>query len=364
MDRSVAPTQSYRWIWIASLWLGLGVADAMQTVLVMRAEGMHHSWVKLFLVVALSWLPWALATPLVMRLGQRFPPVRSSSFKAWLAHVCACGAIGLGYAAWRAWLDISLNPYAEKSIAPFVPLWLDIFFNEIVLSLLLYAGVLVVSYVLDSKARLAREQTEIARLNEQLSKAQLDALRRQIEPHFLFNTLNAVAALVREGRSDAAVSTIAGLSDFLRRVLKDSSRQEVPLAEEMEIAQRYLDIQKVRFAERLQVCVDVPDDLLPARVPALILQLMVENAIKHGIGKLAQGGAIRIAASRADGALRLSVYNDGPKLTVSWETMSSGIGISNMRTRLRGLYGEAFALNMQNQAPGGVEVSVSVPFKE
>jgi two-component system LytT family sensor kinase len=216
--------------------------------------------------------------------------------------------------------------------------------------------------VLDSRERLALQRTETARLNEMLSKAQLDALRRQIEPHFLFNTLNAVAGLVREGRNDAAVGMIAGLSDFLRRVLQGSTEQQVPLGEEMAFAQKYLDIQKVRFAERLQLSVDVPRELYPAQVPSLILQPMVENAVKHGIAKRAQGGAIRIAASRSDGVLTLSVCNDGPSLPVGWEMARSGIGMSNVRTRLQSLYGDAFELNMRNQDAGGVEVSVSLPF--
>jgi two-component system LytT family sensor kinase len=154
------------------------------------------------------------------------------------------------------------------------------------------------------------------------------------------------------------------LSDFMRRVLEDSTRQEVPLGEEMAFAQKYLEIQKVRFVERLQLSVDVPSELLTAQVPTLILQPMVENAIKHGIAKRAQGGAVRIAASRSDATLTVAVYNDGPGLPASWETSHSGIGISNMRTRLRSLYGDAFKLKLENQAPGGVEVSISVPFRE
>ena len=149
-----------------------------------------------------------------------------------------------------------------------------------------------------------------------------------------FSTLSMpIAGLVRERRNDAAVSMIAGLSDFLRRLLEDSTRQQVPLGEELEFAQKYLEIQKVRFVERLQFSVDVPRDLLLAKVPTLILQLMVENAIKHGIAKRAQGGSIRIAASRSDDRLTMSVYNDGPP--VKWENMQSGIGMSNMRTRLQ-----------------------------
>ena len=360
---------SYRWKWVALIWFGFGLVDAIQTVFVMRAEGMHHAWVTLFLTSLFAWLPWLLVTPLVMHLGHRFPPARWRSLTSWLVHLAACGTIGLTSSAWAVWLILLFNPYAITSHQePFLHLWSERCSNGVLAALVFYSAILTVSSALDSRARLARQQTETARLNEQLSKAQLDALRRQVEPHFLFNTLNSVSALVREQRNDAAVNMIAGLSDFLRRVLEDSPRQEVPLAEEMEFAQKYLDIQKVRFAERLQWSVDVPEDLLLAKVPTLILQLMVENAIKHGIAKRAHGGAIRIAALRSGTMLTLSIYNDGPSLPVSWdqscETMSSGIGISNMRTRLQSLYGDAFDLNMQNQPPGGVEVSISVPFKE
>jgi two-component system LytT family sensor kinase len=363
MDTSSTRPQSHRWIWIASIWSGFALVDAMETVLVMRGEGMHHAWTRLFVTTVFSWLPWALSTVLVLRLGRRFPPVKLRPLTTWLAHVAACATIGLVFAAWTTWLDFAFNPYARPSYpGTFAHLWFDKFYNGVLTSMVLYATIVTVSYVLDSRERLARQQTETARLNELLSKVQLDALRRQIEPHFLFNTLNAVAGLVREGRNDAAVSMIAGLSDFLRRVLQDSTQQQVPLAEEMEFAQKYLDIQKVRFAERLQLSVDVPRELYPAQVPSLILQPMVENAVKHGIAKRAQGGAIRIAASRCDGVLTLRVCNDGPSLPVDWEMTHSGIGISNVRTRLQSLYGDAFTLSMRNQDAGGVEVSVSLPF--
>ena len=364
MDTSQLRSQhKQRWVWIASIWLGFGLVDATQTVFVMRSEGMHHAWVRLFVVITLWFLPWALATGPVMRLGRGFPPVKSSSAVTWLVHLACCAIIGLLFAAWATFLDVLLDPYANRpSPLPFGHLWLDRFYNGMVFTLVLYCVILAVSYVLDSNARLADQQTETAKLNEQLSRAQLDALRRQIEPHFLFNTLNAIAGLVREKRNDTAVTMIAGLSDLLRRLFEDSTSQQAPLGEEVEFAQKYLDIQKVRFVERLQFSVDVPSELMLARVPTLILQLMVENAIKHGIAQRAQGGEIRIAASRSQGRLTLSVYNDGP--AARWEKIDHGIGLSNMRTRLQGLYGNAFELKMQNQAPGGVEVSVSVPFKE
>lgn len=358
------PTRSGppRWFWIASIWGGIGLFDATQTVLTMRSMGMHHYWTRLFLTLWLSWLPWLFATPLVFRLGRRYPPSQWKRTSTWAIHLCACASIGLVYAAWVAMWESWLNPWAfSPGPDPFPQLWWHKFDASLLSVAILYGVILLVSRLVDSQEALARQQTETARLNEQLSKAQFDALRRQIEPHFLFNTLNAIAGLVREKRNDAAVSMIAKLSDFLRRVVDDSDRQQVSLGEELDFTQKYLDIQKVRFAERLEFSVDVPAELLSAQVPSLILQPMVENAIKHGIAQRAHGGAIRIAAARLNGTLTLRVYNDGPSLPAGWETGASGIGISNVRTRLQSLYGEGFELTLRNQR-GGVEASVSVPY--
>jgi len=363
MDTTLPRSKPRQWFWIAAIWTAAGLFNATQTVLIMRAEGMHHAWAQLFVTLLLSWLPWALATPLVLRLG-RDAPLHLRRFSTWGTHLAACAAIGLVSAAWTTAVEELLNPWATPDPDPFSYAWLHKFYNGLLLYLILYVAILLVSYMLDSRERLALQQTETARLNEQLSKARLDALRRQIEPHFLFNSLNAIVGLVREKRNDAAVSMIVGLSDFLRRVLEDSNRQEVPLGEELEFARKYLEIQKVRFVERLHFSVDVPTELLLAQVPSLILQPMVENAVKHGIAKRVQGGAIRITAFRSNGKLTLSVYNDGPSLPATSEKAHAGIGISNMRTRLQSLYGDAFHLDMQNQEPGGVAVSISVPFKE
>jgi two-component system LytT family sensor kinase len=356
-NRSGSP----QWVWIGAIWFGFALIDATQIVAVMHAEGMHHAWLKLFATTLLSWLPWALTTMLVLRYGGRFPAGRWRSLLTGLAHIAACFAAGLTFAAWTACLEVLLNPYAYASPTPFRQLWFERFYGGISGFLVLYAAILTVSYVLEARERLAFHRTETARLNEQLVKAQLHVLRRQIEPHFLFNTLNSVSGLVREGRNDSAVSMIAGLSDLLRRVLEDFTRNQVPLQEEMEFAQKYLDIQKVRFAERLQVRIDVPSELNAAQVPSLLLQPMVENAIKHGIAKRARGGTIRIAASQCDGMLTLCVVNDGPGLPPNWETAGSGIGMANVRTRLMSLYGDSFELGMRNGNTGGVEVSVSLP---
>ena len=356
-------SDSPRWVWVAAIWGGIALFDATQNVFVMRAEGMHHYWARLFFTLFVAWLPWALATPLVFYLGRRYPAVQWRKASTWIAHLPACGFIGLIYSMWLAMWESLLNPWAfSHGSDPFPQIWPRKFYGGMLADLILYSVLLLVVYLFDSRSKLSLQQAETARLNEQLSKAQLNALRRQIEPHFLFNALNSIAGLVRENQNDAAVSMIAGLSDFLRKVLEHSERHQVPLVEELEFTQKYLDIQKVRFAERLQFSVDVPSDVLSAQVPSLILQPMVENAIKHGIAKRAQGGAIHIAASRSNGTLMLRVYNDGPSLPAGWETTQSGIGIWNVRTRLQSLYGNACDLTLRNRAPGGVEAAVSVPF--
>jgi len=354
-----------RWVWITAIWFGVGLFDATQTVFTMRAEGMHHAWIRLFFTLLFAWAPLAVATPLILMLGRRFPPLRPWALSAWLVHLGACSTICLVSAAWTAGFERILNPWTDPS-GPglFARLFVFRFFSGLISYLILYAAILGIGYAFESRERLARQQTETARLSEQLSRAELDSLRRQVEPHFLFNSLNAIAGLVREGRSEAAVTTIARLSDFLRRVLEDSTRQEVRLSEEIEYMQKYLEIQKVRFADRLAVKVEVPSELLHSQVPSLILQPIVENAIKHGIAKRAQGGEIRVSAARSNGMLTLTVYNDGPGLVAGRENGRTGIGISNTRTRLQSLYGETFELSLQNHGPHGVEASVSVPFRE
>ena len=349
-------------MWIASLWLVFALVNATQIVVGMRAVGMQHAWSRLFLTVLVSWLVWALATPFVLRLGRRFPPTHWRPVRTWFAHLGACLAIGVVYSAWAALLQLRLQPWGYAQVSDFGKTSFSVFYGEFHLFLILYAAILAISHTLESSRRLAQRETEAARLNEQLSRAQLDALRRQLEPHFLFNTLNAIAGLVRETRNDAAVSMIVGLGDLLRRVLEGSDRQEVSLGEEMEFLETYLDIQKTRFAERLQLSVNVPREFLAAQVPSLILQPMVENAIQHGIGTRAAGGAIRITAAQDNGSLTLSVYNDGPRIPEDWEQLRSGVGISNVRTRLQSLYGSACSLNIRNH-DRGVEVLLSVPFK-
>jgi two-component sensor histidine kinase len=350
------------WSWILFLWIGLATINATQIVGGMRAVGMQHAWSRLFFTVFASWAVWAIATPLVLYLGDHFPPHRWRPVRNWMAHFAACLVIGAVYSAWAALLQWKWEPFGYAQTYPFWRSAFSVFYGEFHIFLILYAAILAIRYTLESRRRLAQRETEAARLNEQLSRAQLDALRRQLEPHFLFNTLNAVAGLVREGRNDAAVNMIAGLSDLLRRVVDASDKQEVSLSEEMEFLETYLDIQKTRFADRLQLRIDVPREFLSVRVPSLILQPMVENAIEHGIGMRSGGGRIRIGAARENGLLTLSVYNDGPRIPDNWEQLRAGVGIANVRARLQSLYGAECGLEIRNQE-GGVEALLSVPYK-
>jgi len=348
--------------WIASLWAGFALFDAVQTVFSMKAEGMHHAWVTLFFTDFFSWLPWALATPVILALGRRYPATTLKAPRVWLLHLGVCTLTELAFNAWTIGLRTIFNPYLEAHPLPFATLFRYRMYNSMVAAIILYSIVLTVAYVIDSHRRLVDEQTETARLSEQLSRAQLDALRRQIEPHFLFNTLNSIAGLVRESRNDDAVNMIAGLSDLLRRSLEGAPHQQVPLGEEVEFAQKYLDIQRMRFTDRLRVDMEIPRELLRARVPSLILQPMVENAVLHGISHRAQGGTIRIVASESAGTLTLRIGNDGPALPPQWQSSRTGIGIANVRSRLRSLYGEACNLDLHDRATGGVEVALSLPF--
>ena len=348
------------WPHITGAWSAIALFDASQTVFIMRAEGMHHAWATLFFVRLASWLVWALATPMAHALMRRYP-LPSKRALPWLAHGAACLTIGALTAAWVALLESTLDPWLAANGPPsFAHVWRGNFFGSLLGDIILYSGILALRAILEARDRLARQRADAARLNEMLAQAQLAALRLQLEPHFLFNSLNAVTGLIREGKNIEAVTMIASMSELLRRVTDRSERQLVALEEEAAFLGKYLDIQGVRFADRLRCRLDIPDDLKSAKVPDLILQPLVENAIKHGIARQVKGGEVRVAALRDGAVLTLSVYNDGPALCDDYRP---GVGLSNARRRLAALYGDASALTLQNHAPGGVLASISLPYQ-
>ncbi len=364
MTDARAETRSIRWTWIAAIWCAGALFDASQTMLVMHAVGGRRPWLPPFVVEFVSWLPWALATPLVIALARRRPIVQGGILKVATVHLAAFAAISMTAEAWSASLRVTFNPWCHARPPTFVNTWTSSLTDQILTFAIVYVLILTITYVVDSREKMARQMTETARLNEELSRAQLAALRRQMDPHFMFNTLNSIAGLVRDQRSNAAVGMIVGLSEFLRRASEDSHRAQVTLAEEVEYLQRYIDIQKVRFGDRLRVSLDIPDDLLDASVPSFLLQPLVENAIKHGISKRVAGGEVRVVGARCGGVLRLTVYNDGPWVQDDREAAPGGVGLGNLRTRLQILHGGLAELRLRPVEAGGVEVVVTLPFQE
>jgi two-component system, LytTR family, sensor kinase len=364
MAETPTRVRSPRWLWIAAIWCAGAIFDASQTVLIMRAEGHLGAWLPLFGTELALWLPWALATPFISRLARRDALTGGITARKVATHLAIFVGVSLVTEAWSAWLQVQFNPWSNNHWPTFLDtLSISLLYQSLTF-LILYALILTVTFVLDSRERMARQIAETARLSDELSRAQLAALRRQMEPHFMFNTLHAIAGLVREHKNEAAVSMIVGLGEFLRRASEDSPRAQVTLGEEVEYLQRYLDIQKVRLGERLQISVDIPPELMRAQVPDLLLQPLVENAIKHGISKRVAGGAVRVAGARENGKLCLTVYNDGPPVPADWQAKRTGVGLANLRTRLRILHGDESELRLQAVDPGGAEVIVTLPLRE
>lgn len=209
-----------------------------------------------------------------------------------------------------------------------------------------------------------REQSIRAlRLEAELTNSHLQALRMQVQPHFLFNAHNTIAMLIRNGQSQPAVDMISGLSDLLRTTLTRSNRQLIPLQEELDLLKKYLAIEKTRFEDRLNVAINVSGGVENALVPNLILQPIIENAFKHGIAKYMGDCDIQIDCQKHDQLLRISIFNSGPLLPENWDLQNnSGIGLSNVIERLHELYGESYRFDIIN-AETGVVVKLEFPFR-
>jgi len=348
--------------WIAIVWLAVGLITAAQVVGGMAALGRQHDWTAVFLTTAAAWLIWAAATPLILALSRRFPLTGARRWRNVAVHLVAALAISVVRIAWSAALEWAFNPLDHPD-SSFRHEFLTMVYMQFHTGLIIYGATVAIDNTIDSIRRLARREAEAARLAGELSKAQLDALRRQLEPHFLFNTLNGIAGLIREQRNEDAVDMIAGLSGLLRRALDDSGRQLVPLAEEVSFLESYIALQSMRLGDRLKVAVDIPIDLYGALVPPLLLQPLVENAIVHGIAKLVEGGQIRVKARESEGVLSISLYNDGPALSLAGAGGRIGVGLSNTRGRLATLCGAESSVELRNGDRAGVETIIRVPYR-
>jgi LytS/YehU family sensor histidine kinase len=229
----------------------------------------------------------------------------------------------------------------------------------------IYATTAAVGYAMDFYRRLRERELIASRLQSQLDQAQLGALRMQLQPHFLFNTLNTIAMLVREGETQTSVRMLARLSDLLRHILEDEGAQEVPLRDELDFLSRYLEIEQLRFHDRLRVSVVVEEGTRDAFVPNLLLQPIVENAIRHGISRRAAAGEIELSVARVNGSLRMTVRDDGPGLSPAFSMQDiTGIGLRNTAARLDALYGAAGSLDVRNAPEQGTIVTLEVPWHE
>ena len=347
---------------MAMVWLAVGVISATQVVVGMAALGRQLNWVSLFFTTAAAWLIWVVATPVILSLSRRFPLGRAGDWRNLPVHLAAALAISFVRIAWAGALEWAINPLALPH-PTYRAMFLTMVYMQFHTGLIIYGATVAIDNIIDSIRSLARSEAESARLAGELSKAQLEALRRQMEPHFLFNTLNGISGLVREKQNDAAVEMIAGLSCLLRRVLEDSGRQLVPLAEEVSFLESYIDLQSMRLGDRLKVTLDIPIELYAALVPQLLLQPLVENAIVHGIGKLVEGGQIRVTARESKGTLSIYLYNDGPALSLKNAGERIGVGLSNTRGRLVSLYGAESSVELRNWDESGVEATIKVPYR-
>ena len=350
-----------RWLWIAAAWGAGAFFDASQTVAIMRVEGRHRPWLPPFAAEFVSWLPWVLATPFIIDLARRYPLFRDPSGRAFAFHFAALATISAVANTWATWLEVLFNPWGKRHWPTFVDTWSMSIVYQSLMFMSIYILILAVTDLVDARERIARQMIETAQLNEELSKARLAALRRQMEPHFMYNALNTIAGLVRDQRNASAVNMIVRLSEFLRRASEDTHKAEVTLAEEVEYLKRYLDVQKFRFGEHLRVNLDIPAELLAAKVPNLLLQPLVENAIKHGVSKRVSGGTIRISGTEREGALFLSIFNDGPCAQEDLDATRTGVGLGNLRTRLQILHGDRSRLSWGLADAGGFEVIVTLP---
>ena len=324
------------------------------------AQVVHHprTWGYVFRAEFASACVWAALTPLILWLARRFPVDHRAWYRAAPIHIVA----GLAIVVVQRLVYVALVPPSSPewrihdlaSLTRYILVMMDY-------GILLYAMVLLIHYAMEYYARYQKGRIRASQLETRLAQAQLQALKMQLHPHFLFNTLHSISTLVQEN-PEAAEGMIARLSELLRLSLENTGAQEVPLSTELEFIERYLEIERIRFDDRLQVRFDIDPQTLDAEVPNLILQPLVENAIRHGILP-DRAGLIEVRSRLTGGKLLLQVIDNGPGL--SCEKPSSqpgcGVGLSNTRARLEAAYGKEHDFLLRAASNGGVEAAILIP---
>ncbi|MCM2275277.1 MAG: histidine kinase [Candidatus Didemnitutus sp.] len=357
-----ATPRQLNWRMILGVWTAVGVLLSIQTYISISRvpetlEGHGLLWVA---QMYRAWL-WAALTPFIFALRrdiQRRNPGRLAAFGlhllAALALLAWCNIVrmwmlNVTYGWFRLedyGMDAVLNMVGRRSIIDFYIYWI----------------VLGACVLLDLANQKRQTELREEQLHTQLVRAELAALKQQVHPHFLFNSLNAISALMREGQSAKAVEAIALLSTLLRQLLSNAGRQEVELWRELDYAQCYLAVEKIRFEERLEVDFDVDEDCLDVPVPTLILQPLVENAVKHGIAQRRTPGRVRISARRAGARLHLEVFNDPAEGGRRPRPADNhGIGLQATRARLERAYGPNHRLSCDLESATGAVVALELP---
>ncbi|HVT40775.1 MAG TPA: histidine kinase [Gemmatimonadaceae bacterium] len=350
-------THSLRLIWAA--WTIPAVLSTFETIMQMGLAGRPMPLWRAFASEAPGYYVWALFTPAVARLAARFPLGPSARIRNLAPHLGAWLVVASASALVSTLLSITVRGTRTSA---FGVLWRSWLFGALPFSVTAYAGVVIVCAFIANRERLAAREREAAELARALSEAQLSALRAQLQPHFLFNSLNGIIALVRDADTARAAAALESLSQLLRSALRLGAAPEVALSDEVTFVRDYLALEGLRFTERLDVTISIPPELLNAAVPTFTLQLLTENAVKHNL--MAKRPALRIAVSAAaDGValvLRVTDNGVGPGATVD---ATKGVGLANLRTRLATMFGGAAAIALAPNAGGGSVAEVHLPVR-
>jgi two-component system, LytTR family, sensor kinase len=343
----------------------LGLFSGFQAVQFVALFSERHTSVFTLLALNLSyWYAWAVLVPVVLWMARRFPLERGRLRTSIPAHAVAVLAITFAHVALAqaAYLLIP-SPTTDAATLSWWPRVLRSYVLHFDWEMMTYWAIIGFSHAV-AYARQAQDRTvRASQLEARLAEAQLQALQRQLHPHFLFNTLNAISALMRRD-VDAADEMLLKLSELLRMALDKRGTEDVTLSDELDFLGKYLEIEQARFAERLSVRFDVAPDTLDALVPNLVLQPLVENSIRHAVARRSAGGRIEVHASRRGDDLVLRVRDDGPGLPAGYEPGSGpGVGLANTRSRLAHMYGPAARLEFATPDGGGLAVTVTIPFR-
>ena len=312
------------------------------------------------------WILWAALAPVVFLMTRRFPLERESWLRNASVHVMAGIALAIAHRViylpicWLLYVD------AYRKIPTLTDLYAsDLFFN-LPTGLMSYGTFLLVSNVIDYYEQYQVGKLRASQLETQLAQAQLQALKMQLHPHFLFNTLNSISALQMTD-VEAANKMTARLGDFLRMTLDNVGAQEVALRQEMEFLHCYLEIERIRFQDRMKLTMEIDADALDALVPNLILQPLLENSIKYAVLLRTGEGHIQIRARRTGNVLHVQVEDDGIGLQLPYngnQVTRGGVGLANTKARLRQLYGDAQRFELDHSPSGGVLVTMEIPINQ